>query len=82
MHIIHMSPTIISTQNLRFVIHTNDHKPPHVHIIGVDAEAKISLKDIKVIKNTGFSSRDIKRILEFVKQHNDILTEAWSSYHE
>ncbi len=44
MYNIPMSPTLFRLGNIRVVIHTKEHKPAHVHILGPDAEAKIELK--------------------------------------
>lgn len=70
-------PTVYETKNLRIVIHTDDHDPPHVHVIGPDAEAKITIADLNCYFNKGFSSRDIKRIISYLKQRQAQLQEKW-----
>ena len=59
-----------------------DHKPAHIHVIGPDAEAKIDIIDLNVIKSNGFSKKDITRILSFLKEYKEMLLEAWEDYHE
>ena len=40
-------PTILSFRGLRVVIYTNDHWPPHVHVIAPEARAKIALGEAR-----------------------------------
>jgi hypothetical protein len=77
-----MTPTIIRTGNLHLRIYAKDHNPPHVHVVGPDAEAKIRLSDSRCIYSEGFSARALHRIEAFVKQHNQLLIEAWHDYQE
>lgn len=78
-------PTILRYRGIRIMIFTNDHAPPHVHIIGGDAEARFdllcdlgaaSLKD-----HDGFSLKQLSAIGAFLTTHIQQLCQAWSQYH-
>lgn len=74
--------TIFQFRHIKFVIRTRDHKPPHVHILRGDCEAKIEIKTCKVIRNNGFSSNDLKRIINFIADREDLFMEAWNEIHQ
>ena len=82
MYNIQMSPTLFRLGNIRIVIHTKEHKPAHVHIVGPDAEAKIELKTWRVVGCYGFSEKAINLIIEFLQAHEGELMEAWNEIHE
>jgi hypothetical protein len=75
-----MSPTIIRTGNLQIRVYPKDHNPPHVHVIGPDAEAKIRLHDLQCYYSKGFSKRALKQIKSYLKQNKKLLLEAWDDY--
>ena len=75
-----MSPTIIRTGNLKIRVYPKDHSPPHVHVIGPDAEAKIRLSDSRCYYSRGFSKQALKQIEGYVRQHKKLLMEAWDEY--
>ncbi len=72
-----MAPTIYRTEKLRFVIYPKDHAPPHVHVIGPDAEAKFGIINGECYFSRGFSTRDISRIKEKLDDLRAQLLEAW-----
>lgn len=77
-------PTVLREDNLRVVIYTDDHAPPHVHVFG-DGETKISLKgrngEAEVIRVVGADLRESRRALKIVREKRDYLLERWSSIH-
>ena len=74
--------TVFIFRSVKFVIRTNDHNPPHVHIIRGDCEAKIEIKGRRIIRSMGYSSNDIKRIVKFMEEREDLLLEAWYEIHK
>jgi len=68
--------------NLRVVIHTKDHKPAHIHVIGPDAEIKFALGTWEVIDNNGFSQKASNQIREFLKPRESEFLEAWNAIHK
>ncbi len=75
-------PIIIRTRNLKIYIYTKDHPPAHVHVIGPNAEAKIDINNFKCTFVSGFSKRDINRIIKFLKDKKEVLQDTWEDYHE
>jgi Domain of unknown function (DUF4160) len=60
-------PTILRFRGLRVMIYSYDHRPPHVHVIGPGAEARIALGEEGeqpwVITNDGLSRRHVVEAL-------------------
>ena len=77
-----MSPTILRTKNLQIRVYPKDHAPPHVHVVGPEAEAKIRLDDLSCISSKGFSINSLNRIVNFIRHHKQVLLEAWDEYQE
>ncbi len=73
--------TIFTFRNIRFVIHSNDHPPAHVHAMSPKGEVKIDLKTLECFYCRGFTQRDIKMICQFIESRQDILLEAWNEFH-
>lgn len=73
-------PTIYRIGRFSVKIYPRDHRPPHVHIVGPDGQAKISLDKFQCISCWGFSEKDIKRIILFLKLHEAEIWEAWYEY--
>ena len=74
--------TIVVFRNVRIIVRTNDHAPPHIHAIRGDAEAKIEIESLEVCASKGFSKRDLQRIIEFMTTQEELLMEAWYAIHE
>lgn len=52
--------TILSYINIKFVIYSNDHPPPHVHAISPDGEAKIEIVSMDCFFLSRFYSSRLK----------------------
>lgn len=74
-------PTIFRFRGLRVVIYTNDHRPPHVHVIGPGREARIALGDERerpwLMSNEGLSRRQAAAALLKVSENRDLLIQRW-----
>ena len=64
--------------NIRLVIHSRDHRPPHVHIIGPDAEARITIETLEILQVHGFDRSDVKEFIEFIKERQEKIKEKWN----
>ncbi len=73
--------TILVYRNIRFVIHTKDHLPAHIHAVSPKGEAKIELESLEYFFCRGYSERDLKMIINLVREKQDILMEAWNEIH-
>ncbi len=76
-----MSPTIIRPRNYRVIIFTNDHPPAHVHVRRAGNEARVGLEPVVLLDNYGFSSREVKQILQIVRDNQTALLTSWDSIH-
>ena len=61
-------PTVFRLNGLRVVIYPNDHRPPHVHVIGNGHEAVFALNcpngPLELRENYGFSQKELSGIAE------------------
>lgn len=73
--------TVLKAHGCRYVIFTNDHDPPHVHVFGQGAEAKLSLDPVALLSSVGFKKSDLKRILNEVQAQRELLIEKWNEIH-
>ena len=78
-------PTILRFRGLRVVIYVNDHRPPHVHIVGPGREARIALGDERehpwLMTNEGLSRRQVEAALRKVSENRDLLIQRWREIH-
>ena len=67
------------------MIYSYDHRPPHVHVIGSGAEARIALGDERerpwVMTNDGLSRRDVIEALAEIERNRDLLMQRWRKIH-
>lgn len=77
-------PTVLREGNLRVVIYTDDHPPPHVHVFG-NGETKIALFGSEgvaaVVRIVGADRRESRRALDIVREKRDYLIERWNGIH-
>ena len=78
-------PTIHRFHGLRVVIYPNDHRPPHVHVMGKGCEAVFKLNGLQVPpelrENYGFSARELALIESEIGEHLEHLQTQWSAIH-
>ena len=59
-------PTILKVRSWRVVIYTNDHRPPHVHVIGTAEHARFELlcdlKRVRLMSTIHFSASQLALI--------------------
>ena len=75
-----MTPTLFRTRNLSVRIYPKDHNPPHVHVVGPEAEARFTLGDFECYYSRGFTRNALNRIRRFLIEHKAALLEAWDEY--
>ena len=67
------------------MIYSHDHRPPHVHVIGPGAEARIALGDEGerpwVMTNDGLSRRDVAEALVEIGGNRELLMQRWRETH-
>ena len=78
-------PTVLRFRGLRVVIYANDHRPPHVHVIGPGREARIALgdphEDPWLMTNEGLARQQIATALLEISENRDLLIQRWREIH-
>lgn len=70
-------PTIHREANRRYVIFTNDHPPPHIHVKGPGSECRVRLQDVVVMDSVGFTQRELRDIVVIVRSHAASFKVVW-----
>ena len=80
-----MPTVLLLFKGWRVVIFTNDHRPPHVHVIGADENARFELLcglgKVSLLSNIGFSQRQLGQIEDYLLAHLAHLCKAWGGIH-
>ena len=78
-------PTVHRFHGLRVVIYPNDHRPPHVLVMGKGCEAVFKLNGPhgppELRENYGFAARDLATIAAEIGAHLQHLQAQWSTIH-
>jgi len=77
--------TVHRARGFRFVIFTNDHSPPHVHVFGQGGEAKIVLAGaggITLDWVAGIDRADLRRVMREARRERERLLAMWRTIHE
>jgi len=78
-------PTVFRFGAFRVVIYPNDHRSPHVHVMGSGHEAVFQLCCpgglVELTENYGFSRRDLAEIASKLDENLEILCDAWERIH-
>lgn len=72
---------IFRFKNIKFKIWSHDHRPPHVHVYGPDAHAKINIESLEIIIAHGFSKNDLKIIQQQIFKRKIKILEKWENIH-
>ena len=69
----------------RVVIFTNDHHPPHVHVIGTEEHARFELLcdlgHVQLMSNIGFELSQLKQVERYLLNHLTRLCTEWGRIH-
>jgi hypothetical protein len=78
-------PTVLKVRNIRIVIFTNDHPPPHVHALRGDARARFDLGlpdgDVRLVENEGFRLAEVRELGAAIARDRDAIAKRWSEIH-
>jgi histidinol phosphatase-like PHP family hydrolase len=74
-------PTVLRKKGFRFVINTDDHEPPHVHVFKAGEQVAIDLKVIRVRRVRGMSKTNVGKAVEIVEDHQSFLLSEWRRFH-
>jgi len=69
----------------RFVIYSDDHPPPHVHVKRRDGEVKVSIprsgEHVQVLRVHDLATHEAMRAVRLVEEHRQLLLLAWETIH-
>ena len=79
-------PTVLQIRNIRVVIYSNDHPPPHVHAIkGNEARAKFTLNcpdgPVEFVEQYGFKLAEIRELAAAIAASLSDICAKWSEIH-
>ena len=75
--------TVLRAHGLHIAIYTDDHPPPHVHVLG-DGELKVQLVQggrPVLLHARGMKSGDIRKAMHAIAAEQDLLLRIWSELH-
>jgi len=75
--------TVHRAYGYRFVMFTNDHGPPHVHVLGHGGEAKIVLEDggPRIDWVVSIGRGELRKIMQEAEREHVRLLKMWSRIH-
>ncbi len=79
-------PTILRHNGWRVVIYPNDHRPPHVHVVGINEHARFEslcdLGTVKLMSNIGLTYAQVQVLATYLSKHVQKLCIAWGRIHD
>jgi hypothetical protein len=74
-------PTVLRFGPYRVYFFSHEpNEPPHVHVDRDDSSAKFWLVPVELVRNLGFSRREIAELERPIMQNQPLLLEAWNEY--
>ncbi len=82
--------TLLRHGKIRVVIYSEDHRPSHVHVVGVEQAAILLLNcsddplphgPVAIRENRGFAARELRSIIELVEANLALLCTEWRRIH-
>ncbi len=75
--------TVLRWKNLRFCIHSRDHGPPHVHVIGPEGlDFRVSLLELKTFETQiPLSQSTLTDIIEVIGFFREEFIQEWEYFH-
>ena len=75
-------PTVLRHGGFDFVVHTNDHPPPNVHVLSAEGECRILLEpEVALDKVWSMRATDAREAVRLARQHRDFLRAQWERIH-
>ena len=74
-------PTVLRQGPYRFFFYSADRdEPPHIHVECGDGTAKLWLLPVRLVRNRGLSTAQLREIQALVTRHGDALQRSWDEY--
>jgi hypothetical protein len=76
-----LAPTVFREDGYRFFFFSREESRMHVHVLSGDGEAKYWLEPkIALAKSFGYSDKQLNRIEQLVKKHENEIIIAWQRH--
>ena len=76
-----MSPTVFRARGLRFYFFSREERRLHIHVQGVEGEAKFWLEpEIELAHNYGLSRRDVTAAKKLIREHEHEIRATWQRH--
>jgi hypothetical protein len=76
-------PTVLRVRGYRVHFWSNEGaEPPHVHVSAAENTVKVWLATLAVAQPVGYDSRELREIVDLVREHREQLLGAWHEYFE
>lgn len=73
-------PTVLRVDGYRFFFFSDEHLPIHIHIEKGDGYMRVELDTLNITDKYKFSAKEVKHIMDIIKQNQILLTKAWNEY--
>jgi hypothetical protein len=74
-------PIVLNVEGFRFIIFSNDHLPPNVHVKQAEGGAKVTINPVEITEFWKLSPRQLRRIEEIIEEHQAFLLAKWQELH-
>lgn len=74
-------PTVLRVDGFAVRIYTDDHQPPHVHVVKAGVVVVIALAPVQILRVESMRRADIVAALAIVEANREYLVARWSEIH-
>jgi hypothetical protein len=72
-------PKVHEEAGCKFYINTNDHLPPHIHVVTGSGVVVLNLVDASLRRATRAKASDVMKAQQLVEANRDKLQKAWDN---
>ena len=62
-------------------LYADDHRPPHVHIVGVDFQVLVRISDLSILEGEARADQ-IQEAMTWIRTHRETLALQWAALNE
>ncbi|NQT38957.1 MAG: DUF4160 domain-containing protein [Planctomycetes bacterium] len=75
-------PTVLRIGSFRFHFYSDEsNEPVHIHVRSPNGECKFWLDPVRLARNRGIATHDLRTIERLVFEHQPLLIEKYHEYH-
>lgn len=76
-----LMPTVHREEGFAFRIYTDDHPPPHVHVVRAGTMVVVEIEILAVREVHRMPDRDIVKAVRLVEEHREAMLRKWKEIH-